>query len=355
MTEAFTQQDIRALVATIRADFVDSFASREQLRALKPTTNLKDSDALTELDKLSRIIKAHATKVGIIYHPEKFHKNVTPAFKELQLFSNSIFFLLSLLPLFHTDKFADYFVDELDYSVLGLLSGVKGLCDEVDSLLDGKAASASGRDAPEAAEHDLRLVSVGKIWASCDSLQELAKSGNLGLLNKRVGASVRLITDSLSELDEWLQDPELESQDPFGLESEPESDAERDTSGDKEVLAEMVKFLETWQQKLKMIRLLLSSFSKSVSSDEYKSKEPLALQLAKLNTLHAVVVEKVDELISTVFMAGQEFDPEDEEILELISLLNDSLRKMVQIIKTLNRGDEKKGKWIEVWDAKYFA
>lgn len=104
-----------------------------------------------------------------------------------------------------------------------------------------------------------------------------------------------------------------------------------------------------------MIRLLLSSFSKSIASNEYKTKEPLAAQLSKLNELHQLVVEKVDELVSTVFMASHDFKADDEEILELTTVLNSSIQKIVQIIKTLNKGDDKKGKWIEVWDAKYFS
>lgn len=255
MSEPFTASDVASLVRTLRTDFVTSFSSKAQLRTLKPTTSLKDSDPSTELQKLSQIIRAHATKIGIIYHPDKFHGSISAACKELQLFTNAVFFLFSLLPLFYTGNYADYFTDALDANILGLLNGVQGLCDEIDALLADEDTTATTTAESKDSEQDLRLISVGKVWASCDSLKELATLGNLGLLNKKISVSTKLISDTLSELEDWLLEPELESEDPFGLDeydsgAEDESEPESASEDSKKTLAEVVEFIKIWQQKL---------------------------------------------------------------------------------------------------------
>ncbi|SCU85730.1 LANO_0C05138g1_1 [Lachancea nothofagi CBS 11611] len=352
--------DVKTLVSTLRNDFVNTFTSKDELHALQPKTKLKDSNPTTELQKLSQIIKAHTTKIGIISQPQKFNANITAALRELQHFSNSVFFLFSLLPLFYQGKFTNYFNELLDSCILGLLNGINGFCDEIDQLLDAAPTDDSSVNAAAESEDphsNTRLISVGKIWSSCDSLDELATTGNLGILNKKILVSAKLVGDTLAELEEWLVDPHVESDDPFGIgsESDNESDNESGSETGEKASPEMIKFVEEWQTKLKMIRLLLLSFSKSIASNDYKNKEPMVEQLDKLNNLHAIIVEKVDELISTVFMLGLDFDSQDEEIVDLSSQLNTSVRQMVQIIKTLTKGDDKKGKWIEVWDVKYFT
>ncbi|SCV00614.1 LAMI_0G06216g1_1 [Lachancea mirantina] len=346
-----SKEDFRKLLASVRSDFIDSYGTREKLHTLKAPPSLAKADPSDELEKLAKMIKAHATKVGIVCNPGKFDTNVSVALKEFQLFSNAIFYLLSLTSLFYQGKHADYLVDDLDASILGLLNGVQDLCTDVTSLLDGK-----GLGSTTPTEADTRLTGVGKIWSTCDNLEQIAIKGNFGLLNGRISVSLKLINDSLSEVDEWLMEPELCEEDPFGLcdESDDELAAEK-VEEQTEVPQGMIDFVQIWQKRLKLIKLLLSSFSKSISSNDYKNKQSDASKLSKLNVLHKSVVEQIDELISTVFMSGSSFDAEDEEIKEITDNLVTSLKRIVNIIKVLNKNDEKRGKWVEVWETNFFA
>ncbi|SCU87488.1 LAFA_0E07030g1_1 [Lachancea sp. 'fantastica'] len=348
--------DIKKLIATLQADFVETFTSRETLQKLKPKIKLQDSEPIIELKKLSQILKAHATKIGIILNPEKFFDNLNAVFKELQSLANSIFFLISLLPLFYQGQYPEYFTSLLEANVLSLLNGVGGLCKELNQLLSTSFNPDSGSDDSANA----RLVPIGKIWAACDQMLELSEMGELGLLNQKIKVSTKLVNDTLTELEEWLVEPSIETDDPFGLgsdsgEDEGEDDEEVEETEAHEAPQEMIQFIQEWQTKLKMIRLLLQSFSKSIASNDYKNKEPTSLQLDRLNSLHGRIVAEVDELISSTFIGGQDFDPQDEEIIGLTSQVNSAVREMVKIIKDLNKGDEKKGKWIQVWDNKYFS
>ncbi|SCW00607.1 LAFE_0C07932g1_1 [Lachancea fermentati] len=350
MADGFTREHVKSLISTVRTDFLNPFSTREQLHLLQPNVNLVDSDPLSELQKLSQIIKAHSTKVGIVFNPSKFNDNVDAACNELQQFSNSVFFLVSLLPLFYKGKYPDYLIDELDSYVLGLFNGISGMCDEIEKLTQGEELEAVSNLAESPDADGVRLISVGKMWASCDSLSGLAKQGSFGLLDSKIRTSIKLLNDTLLEVEDWLLDPQLESDDPFGLDevSEGESGDERAASDD------MIEFVKQWQTNLKMIKLLLSSFSKSITSHEYKNTEKYASQLSKLNRMHKLVAEKVDELISTIFMLGADFDKEDEELCDITQALNSSLKSILQIIRTLNGTDPKRGKWVDVWEGKYF-
>ncbi|SCV00494.1 LAME_0G10088g1_1 [Lachancea meyersii CBS 8951] len=353
--------NIKILIATLQTDFVQNFDYYEKLHGLKPKIKLQDSNPIAELKKLSQILKAHSTKIGIVSHPDKFHNNLDAAFKELQLFANAVFFLISLLPLFYQGQFTQYFTSLLDANILGLLNGISGLCDDLSQLLatpfDKLASDASGDSTEDSNSTPARLISIGKIWAACDSMLELATMGNLGLLNQKIQVSAKLVGDTLSEVEEWLLEPRVESDDPFGLDSDSDNDESGSTSETEpqEAPKEMIQFVQDWQSKLKMIRLLLQSFSKSIASNDYKNKEPTASQLDKLNELHKRIVAEIDELVSSTFMAGQDFDAEDEEIQDLKLQLNTAVREMAIIIKALNKDDEKKGKWIQVWYNKYFS
>lgn len=101
-----------------------------------------------------------------------------------------------------------------------------------------------------------------------------------------------------------------------------------------------------------MVKLLLSSFAKSLATNVYNSKSTKASMLDKLHTLQLLIVEQLDEFLSDVFMSDASFEPADFK--DNITALNDSLGQMVKIIKNLNTSDPKKLKWITVWENKYF-
>lgn len=347
MGEVIDQKRVQELVESIRSQFVEPYGDVQSLRNIKSTTNLKDSDPLTELLKLAQIIKAHSTKIGIVCQESKFFDNYPVVFKELQSFTNALFYLLSLLPLVHDDKtdtWTRYLAKKLDSLVLNLLSGVSSLCKEIERMIE----EGKGND-------NNRLISVGSIWAACDSLAELAKKGNFKLLADSIRSSCDLVDDVVQDVESWLEDPQ------FGDEllvddvesDEEKEDSEREDNGDAaQALKKMEAFLIEWKTNLKMIKLLLSSFAKSLSTNVYNSKDTKASSLDKLHSLQSLVVEQLDEFLSDVFMSDASFD--SKEFNGNIAALNESLGQMVGVIKKLNTSDPKKLKWINVWENKYF-
>lgn len=346
MSEVIDQEKVRELVGSIRDQFVVPYRDAGALKAIKSSTSFKDSDPLTEIGKLSQIIKAHSTKIGIICEPSKFFSNYPAVFKELQGFANAVFYLLSVLPLVHDqskDIWAQYLVQKLDSTVINLLNGVSSLCDEIDKMInEGKSDDQD------------RLKCIGVLWAACESLEEIAKKGNFQLLADNIRNSCGLVDDVLQDVDSWLEDPhfsdDLLIDDDFSDGEDKESDKEG--PDDEVALKKMEDFLKLWQTKLKMIKLLLSSFAKSMTTNVYNAKNTKASTLDKLNALQSLIVEQLDELFSDVFISDASFSEDDFN--SSVTSLNDSLRQMVKVITKLNTSDAKKLKWIQVWETKYF-
>lgn len=345
--ESVDERKVSELVASIRDQFVIPYKNAASLKEIKSATKFKDSDPLTEIGKLSQIIKAHSTKIGIICEPSKFLSNYSAAFKELQSFANALFYLLSVLPLVHDsskDLWASYLVQRLDSVVINLLNGVSLLCNEIDKLIQEGESDDSDR-----------LSCIGTLWAACDSLEETSKKGNSQLLADKIRSSCNLVDDILQDVDSWLEDPQFGDDLLIdeGFSDEEEEKEDQDQSKEEiAALQKMEKFLRSWQTNVKMIKLLLSSFAKSMATNVYNTNDTKGSTLDKLNSLQFSIVEQLDEFFSDVFTSDASFSEDDFK--DSIYSLNDSLRQMVRVIKKLNTSDSKKLKWIQVWEAKYF-
>lgn len=345
-------EEVQKHIDTIRSQFCESYQQASDLHGITSETQLQSSDELTELKKLAQINRAHATKIGIVCQPQRFYENLNALSKELHEFTSSLFYTLSLLPLFHHDKkdrWAPFFLQGLDSKILGLLSGSSVLCNDIDAMLKDDEREKEDAD---------RLRSIGMIWAACDSLYELAQRGQFHLLGDGVHQSCALVQDVLQDIEQWIANPELgndfDLDDLEGSEDEQDASGSDGDNGNKEVALQKMKvFVQDWQNNIKMIKLLLSSFAKSISANFYKDRKTKGSILQKLYDLQKDVVAQVDELLSDFFMSDASFDPVEFE--PTIKKLNELLTQIVKILRNLNKGDSKKSKWIEVWDNKYFA
>ncbi|AAS54776.1 AGR286Cp [Eremothecium gossypii ATCC 10895] len=337
MTE---RQDMAEELGQLLASFRERFAygTRDELAAISSSTQLQDSTPLLELAKLAKLIRAQTTKVGILSQPARREGNESTCGKELRALEESLFYLLSLLPSFHkSGHYTSYLNKQLDEEILALLRSLEKFYDEIR-------------------EKEENLVSVGKIWASCDELLALAEQGNLGLLNERLSASAKLVQDTILELHDWLAEPTLEEQDPFGLEDsfEETSDAESTATNaeNKAPSPQMIEYVQTLERRVKLVKLLLKSFQKSVKVENPHTKAA-ADSLEKVYKVHHAVVEQIDELVSSVFMLGADFDPQDEDLLEGVKTLHSTMESMCKLVKKLNNNDPKKNAWVESWEAQW--
>lgn len=348
MTDIITTTQLKELQKAIRDQFVTLYKNNtDALRAISSSTKIKDSTPCAELVKLAQLIKSHTTKIGIILNPETFtEENYNATFKELKSFIDYVFFYFSILPLFYKDEeYPEFMLKKIDNATLELLNGMDVLCEELDKKFE---------------HHDTdedRLLCVGIIWNSCDTLEDIGKKGKFGLLSDSIRESNGLVDDVLIEVDEFLEEPTLGNgfmlDDGFDSEEEDDEDeTPKILEDDKETVEKLTEFLKIWKTKLKMIKLLLSSFTSTISSTTYKSTNKKGSILDDLYSQHQIITQNIDELIGDVFMTESVFESSDFE--EQIELLNKSLTSIVSVMKKLNDEDVKKSKWINVWEVKYF-
>lgn len=331
------------------------YATVESLTSIPKKTNLKDSTALKELSKLSQLIKSNATKLGIISTPDKIFNNEDSFRKQLTDFMNVVFYLLSLVPLFHDSYYADYFVEKVDHEIVSLILSVHKLSDELVEIVNSGDQYKDeevdlSKDDKLAKFIKERLISIGMLWSQCDNLDLLSRQGNLGLLNQYMSSSVKILQDSIEELGEWLEDPVVNS-DPFGMDDNFSEDEEASVEGDnsEEVSDEMISFVNTLLQKSKLLKLLLGSLSKSIEIK--KDTATTASSLSELNQLHKSIVSNSDIVISSTLMnADYDTDPEIETAM--LAIQND-VKKITKIVTSLNKADDSKLKWIKVWSNKW--
>ena len=225
------------------------------------------------------------TSLGIISCPDKLGKNEAAFKKQVVDLMNVMFYLLSLVPLFHDASFADYFTTKFDNEVISLILSVHKLSDELIEIIElGSGSESNDYETKEDAPADERLISIGMIWSQCDNLHILSSQGNMGLLSEHISSSIKLLQDSIEEINEWLQDPVI-SADPFGInDSYSDEGNEPDNYDEEEAPESMINFVQTLLQKSKLLKLLLSSLSKSI--DIKKDTASTSEYLSELNKLH---------------------------------------------------------------------
>lgn len=344
--------NLNDLQEALRSQFVDPYRNNKPaLRKLTSTTTLKDSTPLAELVKLSQLLRSYATKVGILLKPDKFVKeNYGALYKELKQFVDCTFYYFSLLPLLYNDrKNPEFLLDKCDGATFEFLSGVAVLCDQLKVLF------SDGRGSPS--DDDDRLKAIGMIWSSCDFMKLIGEKGGFGILADSIRGTIGLVDDVLNDIDEFMKNPslgnELDFESGFSSEEEEQQESDVDEDGSTAVALERVKeFFTVWQTNLKMIKLLLSSFTKALVSNTYKTTNYRGSTLDELQKLHLKISEGIDDLIGDVLMADKDFDPDDYR--EQVETLNKSVARMVSVVKKLSGTDEKRSKWIEVWESKYF-
>lgn len=327
----------------------DSKSSLSDIKAAQVTNPLE------ELTKLAKLIRAHTTKVGIVFKPETLSKETNAAYDTLLKLSESLVLIISILSQLKADEISDMFYSEILHTV-GLL--IESNSQFADELADMEARANQENENSEVSksknenEIDGRLVSVGKIWSNCDALTKLLNDGELGLLSKKIKQSITLIEDGLDEFEEWAENPDdfdLDD-DPFGFsddESEDDLDAppvnnttETEQTENNKVL---VDFAQLWLSKFKLIKLLLISITRSLPSVTSGDV------INKTYDNQRLIVHKIDKLIVDL-MLNKEVDDECKLTAEDIAKI---CYRLVKIVKDVNKSSENKVKWCVAWDSKF--
>lgn len=331
------------------AELLDSW-----LQQLEP--NLGDGDAqgslrtvqaasvehpLEELTKLAQLIRAHTTKVGIIFKPETLHKEPSAAYKTVQQLTELAVMMMAVVRQLDRNEVSGILYDEVLDGVKQLLRGLQKLVAELQHILLSAGDSATSLPATGDRTGDARLISVGLVWNLCDSLAATVKQGNLGVLGARLKRSIGFIDDGLDEFAEWAEDPyECDFGDEGAFDDAGESESIADTS--KGDFSELKAFSLLWLQKIKLVKLLLTSITRSLP-------EVSGSVVDDLYSTQKRVAGTIDKLISVLMMNMET----DSESAQHAAAITQGCNQLVRRVKEVNHGREGRTKWCDAWEAKF--
>ncbi|RCK66001.1 hypothetical protein Cantr_01749 [Candida viswanathii] len=323
-------------------NLLDSFneATTYWLSNLTPsttTTPSKISNPIDELTKLVKLIKAHTTKVGIIFKPANLKKDPGVAYNTLEKFSETVVLLTGLIQLFDVAEVSRIFYDAIFEGVRNLIVSVNKLSGELIVIFD--------EDDEEEVSDDGRLVGVGKVWSNCDDLVTLLLEGAVGLLSSKIKQSILLLDDGFEEFKEWAEDPQDVDDDPFGISDDDEDEEEGETKEDKELVdnSEVSKFALKWVKKIQLIRLLISSFKKSIP------KTTLGSLIDDINTIQTKLVNLIDKFIMNLMLDMTI----DDEIIKNTKEIALQALKLCKLGVMIHASNTTKAKWYETWMTKF--
>lgn len=330
------RKEVKELLASFKEALQSWLITVNDPIKIKEIKSASVDNPIEELTKLVSLIKAHTTKIGIIFKPETFKKQYDAAYNTVSKASETIILLISIIPQLNPELLSIIFYDEIILKISEIFQSNLELVSQLE-IIEQETQEDSEVTATDI---NTRLMSVGKVWSSCDNLTKVLKDGKLGLLNTKFKQSIMLIEDGLDEFEEWVEDPEV-SEDPFGFDEDDEEDEPEEL--DDETKAELTAFGTKILNKFKLIKLLFSSISKSLPS------VTSGKTINELFENQKLVVNLIDKLIVELIINAKISKLTDE----LLTNINKNCNNLLKIVKTVNKSNENKVKWCEAWESKF--
>lgn len=328
-----THQEISALLGLFDESLAFWTQQAPQFADILPA---KVAHPLEELTKLAKLVKAHTTKVGIVYKRENIKNTDYKAqFSTTEQLMGAAQALVTVLAQLKGLDVPQFYSEEMFYLWTRCYLGLKQLVGECRAIVDGEDADS---------ESDARLVSVGVVWELCDSVTALLKGEPLVLLTEKISESLGQLDDGYEDFKEWAENPEtVDFDDMFddfdGSDSEPEKPPVEELDLAKKDGLRV--YAQRWTKKIDWIRILVGLFKKLVP----KVTKPKDLD--EIYGLQTQLVRTVDRFI-TDLMLEQSLDDELKEHTKLLESGATRLARLGQLIH-----NEKKAKWYTAWLAKF--
>ncbi|GMM27688.1 hypothetical protein DAMA08_004040 [Martiniozyma asiatica (nom. inval.)] len=313
---------------------------------------------IKELPKLSTLIHSHITKIGLVFKPPIKETTYKACNEQINELMKTITMLCSLNKQINKNNdgngtYSNLFVCELKHTVEDLLKFISLLFGEISQNLEIEN---------ESDEESGRLISIGRVWEICQTLEKIGNGGSSGVLRLKIKENNKLVIDALEELTEWIENPvNNEDVDPFGFESESElesdddnaftNDANPPVAGETEnekisVDEELINFAKKWKQKIQLVKLLLSSLDKSIPV--FKLTSEFASKIDIINEKTLKLCENVDDIVASIV-----WDGDVETAQEAGNELSLVVKYICQLVIKLNEKDDKKVRWLETWKTKF--
>lgn len=300
---------------------------------------------LDEIPKLSKLINAQVTKIGLVFKPVIAETTYKACWTELDSLVKYLVLLISLLNQLRKEinLYSSIFINELTQDTLSIIESSIALINELSRQIDIEEVENTDSS-------DYRLIGVGIVWESCDRLLKTFKNGSSGVLRLKLKQTNKLIVDALDELNEWLENPlvggDFDEDDIFGLNKENDNEDDGESEAEEKADDEVIEYGKTWSTKIQLVKLLISLLDKSIPASKYTVKFSKSLDL--FNEKRLKLNEFVDDLVACVV-----YDNDIEGAQNASKELTKEINLVVDLVRKINNDDEKRCKWLDSWKAKY--
>lgn len=348
---------VQETLQQLQINFQNSItSSNENLINLEST---KIAKPLDEIPKLTNLISAHATKLGLVFKPPIENSTLKACWTEIDNIVRYSLLLISLLTQLNSsvEIYSKVFINELSSDSLNVLDTVIILIQELNKLLPNEEENEESNEGNNEGnkKSDPRLIGVGMVWESCEKLLKTSKSGSSGVLRNKLKSTNKIIIDALDELNEWLENPivgggfDYDDDDIFGLNDDgDDNDSGNEDNDDGDDIAgdEIISAGKEYSKKIQLVKLLISLLDKSIPSSEYtvkfsKSLDILHEKILKLN-------EYVDDIIACII-----YDSDLNGVEKAAKLLTKEINQIVELVRKINNNNEKRVQWLNSWKIKY--
>lgn len=179
----------------------------ESVLSTPPTSSTSASkttiDPFAVLKDASELVKAHATKLGLLLLNKPFTPTaVAKVFSEIS--STCLPAMMGAVELLGTSVHWGSCVEqEIKSAVRQLIAAIMELVKDIERVhaMKGKAEAPLRKQ-----QSDSTLASTGQVWSACDSLIELATLGPAGVVCKKAKDYQALLRDAIDELKDFSAD-----------------------------------------------------------------------------------------------------------------------------------------------------
>lgn len=296
---------------------------------------------LLEIPKLSTLIHAEVTKIGLVFKPPIKESTYKTCWTEADSLAKYIGFLTSLIVQIYDNK--------AQYSKNFTIS----ICNETNSIVSASSSLINdlSKLVEENDDNEGRLQNIGIVWEKCESLSTILKNGSSGILRAQILLMKDLITDAKEELEEWIDNPDLfddDFDDLLGSNDEDENDSDDENEETDRVDDKVVAYGKSVIDKLKLITVFMGMVGKSIPKSQYTVE--YSTNIDNFYEIVKNVSFQVDDLVYNITV-----DNDIEVSQGALVKLDETVNKMIASLEAIHKEDiETKYKWLQQWKEKYF-
>ncbi|KAK6532293.1 hypothetical protein TWF281_006484 [Arthrobotrys megalospora] len=296
--------------------------STDASTAAATSQNYASVPLYTFLADFANLIKAHATKLGLISNPPIAASTYPAIARILVDLTENIPAASSAPHIASKERYGSITHEAVVNGMVDLLRGIEEMLQAIQSNISEGSAAASADSTKSA------YTSTGQIWFSADNLLAISQKNLIGLVESKLQSHADMLNDCIAEFKEWVTDAAeaVNGEDSGFDEDESQSNSTHADLGldddddffgiegkDKpKVTKELLATAEATQKKLKLTSILYTAVMKR------RVKDPAT----RLGGVFSTTVKETE--------GGKEYSVQKEKNIDRLERIVETSKKLVE-------------------------